>query len=321
MAAPEKFAGSMKVAPTFAVAVLAGGSSRRMGRDKALLEIDGDAMVLRVVAAARASDAQETVVVGREPDLWPNVSSIPDRFPGEGPLGGLVTALGHCGTDLVVLMPCDLLYPSGAAVQIVVDELGSRPEVDVLVPLVRNRRQYVQAGFRRAALEHLEARFEAGSRSIHDGIVDLVVEEVPVDEADWFADADEPADLPVRSSQEDFRRTTLNSVPEQSIDELASALADGAPLLDVREVNEWLDERIEGGLHIPLGDVPDHVPEILAHIESAGGGDLWVVCASGGRSMTAADFLSSHGISAINVAGGTKAWVASGNPFATGPAE
>lgn len=115
----------------------------------------------------------------------------------------------------------------------------------------------------------------------------------------------------------------MNSVPEEGVDALEAALAAGAPMLDVREADEWHDQRIVGGLHIALGDVPDRIADIEAHIASSGAdsSDLWVVCAAGGRSMKAAEFLASHGVSAINVAGGTKAWVAAGKPFATGPAE
>lgn len=115
----------------------------------------------------------------------------------------------------------------------------------------------------------------------------------------------------------------MNSVPEQGIDALEAALAAGAPLLDVREADEWHDERIEGGLHVPLGDVPDRVADITSHAASGGDSpaDLWIVCAAGGRSMKAAEFLAAQGLSTINVAGGTKAWVAAGKPFSTGPAE
>ncbi len=118
----------------------------------------------------------------------------------------------------------------------------------------------------------------------------------------------------------------MNSVPEQGIDALEAALAAGAPLLDVREADEWHDERIDGGLHIALGDVPARVDDIKAHIsahpaDSGESSELWVVCAAGGRSMKAAEFLAEQGLSTINVAGGTKAWVASGKPFSAGPAE
>lgn len=113
----------------------------------------------------------------------------------------------------------------------------------------------------------------------------------------------------------------MHSVPEHSVEELQVALDAGAPLLDVREDDEWLEERVEGGLHVPLGDVADRVDDITSHVASAGGGNLWVICAGGGRSMKAAEFLASQGVTTINVAGGTKEWVAAGKPFSSGAAE
>lgn len=184
----------------FSVAVLAGGSSRRMGTDKALIELDGETMVLRVAAEAQKSAATTVVVIGREPDIWPGVVTVPDTFPNEGPLGGLLTGFTQSLADAVVLMPCDLLHPAAESVDMVGQTLSADPSIDVVVPVVNNRRQYVQAGFRRRIAPRLEERFAAGSRSIHDGIAGLVVCELPINEADWFADADVPEDLPVASA-------------------------------------------------------------------------------------------------------------------------
>lgn len=186
---------------SFSVAVLAGGSSRRMGQDKALIEIDGSAMVLRVLAEAKLASPTESFVVGRAGETWPGVRSVPDRFPGEGPLGGLITALSHSVADMVVLMPCDLLHPAAALVRSVVEALVADPDLDVVVPMVENRWQYVQAGFRREVLAHLEEQFDAGARSVHACLSGLSVAELAFHQTQWFADADEPADLPVASQQ------------------------------------------------------------------------------------------------------------------------
>ncbi len=107
----------------------------------------------------------------------------------------------------------------------------------------------------------------------------------------------------------------MSNVPEIDIEGLEAALAAGARLLDVREDHEWLAERVAGGLHIPLGDVPSRAGEI------SGDGPLYVICAAGGRSLTAADFLRAAGHETVNVAGGTNAWVAAGKPTVSGPAE
>lgn len=60
---------------------------------------------------------------------------------------------------------------------------------------------------------------------------------------------------------------------------------------------------------------------IYSFIDSAtvmGCGTLYVICALGGRSRTAAEFLRHNGIDAVNVAGGTNAWVAADFPVESG---
>ncbi len=100
-------------------------------------------------------------------------------------------------------------------------------------------------------------------------------------------------------------------VPEISIDGLETALAAGAHLLDVRERDEFAEARLAGAQHIALGDIPDQ----RAHVPT--NQPVYVICAAGMRSHKAAAFLRQFDIDAINVVGGTKAWVAAGKPFDT----
>ncbi len=103
------------------------------------------------------------------------------------------------------------------------------------------------------------------------------------------------------------------AVPEVDVGELEVRLGEGALLLDVREPLEVEEARVPGGLRIPLQSVPDRLDEIPID------GILYVICAAGGRSRTAAEFLRSHGIDAVNVAGGTNAWAAAGFDTESGP--
>jgi molybdenum cofactor guanylyltransferase len=102
-------------------AVLAGGRSARMGQDKALIrpDPDGARLVDRVIGAIRAAGITEIAVVGAPP-TWPPelieqhtreaVVHVPDRWPGEGPLGGIISALLHSmeTADWVFVAPCDV---------------------------------------------------------------------------------------------------------------------------------------------------------------------------------------------------------------------
>lgn len=102
------------------------------------------------------------------------------------------------------------------------------------------------------------------------------------------------------------------AIAEIEVDELEARLAAGARLFDVRETDEYVDGHVPSAVHVALGAVPDNVDRFR------GDGPLLLICRSGGRSMRACEFLQQHGIDAINVAGGTLAWVTSGRPLATG---
>lgn len=90
-------------------AVLAGGQARRFGSDKAMAEIDGQALIDHVIAGLYPQ-VDGLVIVGREHATLPNVQDRPG--PGEGPLGGLCAALFYArdnGYNAVLSMGCDTL--------------------------------------------------------------------------------------------------------------------------------------------------------------------------------------------------------------------
>lgn len=86
----------------------------------------------------------------------------------------------------------------------------------------------------------------------------------------------------------------------------ATDVKDDAVVLDVREPDEWEAGHIPGALHIPLADVPTHLDALPE------GGELVVVCRSGGRSARATNWLNQNGYEAINLEGGMGAWAAAG---------
>ena len=63
---------------------------------------------------------------------------------------------------------------------------------------------------------------------------------------------------------------------------------------------------------LPLHEVPDRVAELPTDAE------VFVICRSGSRSTMASEFLIEQGVSAVNVAGGTLAWIESGHEVVTG---
>ena len=177
-------------------AVLAGGASRRMGRAKAFIQVDGRPMVHRVADALVRAGADPVVVIGGDAARLHalGLDVVADRHAGEGPLGAIITALAAAdGADAVAVLACDLLEPSPAEVRHVAAAL---PGHDVAVPAVDGLRQWAHAVWSPAALSALEAAFAAGERAPRRAVSDLAVVDVVVDDPHAYADADTPDDLP-----------------------------------------------------------------------------------------------------------------------------
>jgi rhodanese-related sulfurtransferase len=102
-------------------------------------------------------------------------------------------------------------------------------------------------------------------------------------------------------------------VPEVDIATFAERQAEGAPVVDVREPDEYEGGHVPGATLIPLGEVADRADEVPSD------GTVYLICARGGRSMKAAEHLAGLGRDVVNVGGGTMAWVDAGHPTVSGP--
>ena len=96
---------------------------------------------------------------------------------------------------------------------------------------------------------------------------------------------------------------------EVTVDQLAAACdQDTAAVIDVREPAEYCKGHVPAARNVPMSQFTSRLAEIERDRP------VYVVCASGNRSAVVADFLTNSGIEAINVAGGTTAWIRSGRP-------
>lgn len=102
------------------------------------------------------------------------------------------------------------------------------------------------------------------------------------------------------------------SIREVDVDELEPLLSAGARLLDVREPTEYAEGHVPGAVLVPLGAVPANLDAFR------GDGPAFVICRTGARSMRACQFLAEHDIEAVNVEGGTMAWILSGKATVCG---
>jgi molybdopterin-guanine dinucleotide biosynthesis protein A len=171
--------------------VLAGGMSRRVGRNKALETIGGQLLIHRVLD--RLSElTEDLVVVVNSPeratmlDLPPQVKVVTDRYPGKGSLGGLFSGL--CGTpplpDMWALtVACDMPFLN---MGFLAHMLTLRPGHDAVVPVVENRPEPLHALYSRSCLPFMEQSLEADDLKITRFFDKIRVCYVPEDEIKCF---------------------------------------------------------------------------------------------------------------------------------------
>lgn len=162
-----------------------------MGRDKALVAVDGVAMAERVARALEAAGCADVRFVGGDAPALAALGRpvLSDAYPGAGPLGAVITALRASGRPVVVAA-CDLADLDADTVVAVVSEgVGDLPRVahtDRLEPLL--------AWWPPAVLGALEAQFASGERALHRALGAVGYVAVPV-ATSRLRNVNTPADL------------------------------------------------------------------------------------------------------------------------------
>jgi len=103
-------------------------------------------------------------------------------------------------------------------------------------------------------------------------------------------------------------------VPEVDLESFEQAWRDGATVLDVRNPDEYEEKHVPGAVLVPLPQLGERIAEVPS------GRPLYVICAHGARSRSAAQAMQVKlGWKVVNVSDGTEGWAASGRPVVTGP--
>lgn len=152
--------------------LLAGGHSRRMGQDKALLAYRG-APLWQQSRQVLAACCEKLLIAGERPDLAAeNLPYFPDAFPGSS-LAGLHTGLTHVDTDWITVLPCDLPWPSPALLRRLQAACGE--SFDAVVPRTRMGREPLVACYRKSALPKITERLLSDQPKILDLLDELNV--------------------------------------------------------------------------------------------------------------------------------------------------
>lgn len=150
--------------PSLSVAIVAGGRSSRMGRDKSFVLLRGKPMIEHVVARVSALSAESMLLIANRPDdyAYLGLPTYPDVFPDKGSLGGIFSAVHYSPSEHTLVVGCDMPYLSDALLRYMASLLGERAApYDVIVPVHDNHPQGLHAIYRKTCLAPIRADLEA----------------------------------------------------------------------------------------------------------------------------------------------------------------
>jgi molybdenum cofactor guanylyltransferase len=162
--------------------VLVGGRSSRMGRDKALLELNGTTLLTRATMLLAPLTACVSLVGDPAQSGNLGVPCLADRWPGAGPLGGVATALGAARRPWSMVLACDMPYLTGDWLAWLA-ERANQSSQDVVIPETARGFEPLCAVYRSECAATLTAALGRGVRKITDALASLAMDRVP--EKDW----------------------------------------------------------------------------------------------------------------------------------------
>lgn len=144
--------------------VLAGGQGRRIGAEKALIDVFGESLVSRVVRVLLPSFSSLVVVTNSTLKLTlPDVRVVEDVLPNAGPLGGIYSGLLASKTEENFVVGCDMPFLSGQLAEKIV---SLRQGADVAVPRSADGLEPLCAAYSQSCIPELESALAGGVRRI-----------------------------------------------------------------------------------------------------------------------------------------------------------
>jgi len=156
--------------------ILAGGKSRRFGRNKALFVIEGKTIIERILSAI--PPAQQIFIVTNSPAEyahfpWPR---LPDHYPGFGPLAGIHAGLVHSPFDWNFFLACDFPCLKSSVID---DLLAARRDAQVVLPETAAGLQPLCGLWSKSALPVIENALQNRDLRVHDVLAKLVLHVIP----------------------------------------------------------------------------------------------------------------------------------------------
>jgi molybdopterin-guanine dinucleotide biosynthesis protein A len=167
--------------------VMAGGGSTRFGEDKARAVLGGKPMLIRMCDLLSAVTTSVRIVAPLGRYEFATAAVIEDLWPGEGPLGGIITALRNTNerepsAEWNLIVGCDMPFLTSEWLNYL-REFALASNAKAIVPQSQHGREPLCACWRSSTAAELQTAFEGGIRRVNDALKLLNAE--VLDEAHW----------------------------------------------------------------------------------------------------------------------------------------
>jgi len=147
---------------------LAGGRSKRLGRNKAIEKIGDQSLIERVVGKLSQVTSETVVVVAEESkaadlNLPPWVRTAADLYPGTGSLGGIFTGLSAVKGNYGVVVACDMPFLNVDLIRFMLDIVS---DYDAVVPRLQGRPEPLHAVYSKSCVGPIERCLQADQLKI-----------------------------------------------------------------------------------------------------------------------------------------------------------
>jgi len=164
--------------------VLAGGQSRRMGRNKALMALEGQTLIGRVLDKV-SSLCDELIISANDADLYAGLPArvVPDIVPRRGALSGIHAGLSAMRNEMALVVACDMPFLNLRLLRYMI---VIAPGYDVIVPRVGGSYEPLHAMYSVNCIAPIAQLMDQGPRRVIDFYKHVQVREVAQDKIALF---------------------------------------------------------------------------------------------------------------------------------------
>lgn len=148
------------------VAIIAGGKSARMGRDKAFVRLAGKPLIQHVIERSQNLGQSETILVANQPERYEHLgfAMYRDVWPNKGPLGGIYTALTYAQNPHTLAIACDMPFIKTELLRFMIAQISD--DLDIIAPRVGGYPQGLHAIYSQACRQPIREQLKANRLKI-----------------------------------------------------------------------------------------------------------------------------------------------------------